>query len=286
MSGRESQHSPHHATLGALSLAALGVVYGDIGTSPLYALKECVHGPHSVPPTVANVLGVLSLMFWSVILVVSVKYLTFIMKANNQGEGGILALLALLPESPKRKAIGRVSALTALVLFGACLLYGDGIITPAISVLSAVEGLGVATHRLDPVIVPVTVAIILALFAIQKRGTASIGRLFGPVMVIWFFTLGGLGVFHIAKHPEVLAAMNPTYAVSFFREHGSHGFLVLGSVVLVITGGEALYADMGHFGRRPIQIAWYGLVLPALVLNYFGQGALLTTAPPPGRLSA
>ncbi len=277
-----AQHA-HPTSLGALALAALGVVYGDIGTSPLYALKECVHGPHSVPVTVPNVLGVLSLMFWSVILVVSVKYLTFIMKADNQGEGGILALLALLPESPGRKKLGRVGALTALVLFGACLLYGDGIITPAISVLSAVEGLEVATDSLKPVVVPLTVAIILALFAIQKRGTATIGRLFGPVMIVWFLTLGGLGAFHISKHPEILLAMDPTNAVTFFREHGSHGFLVLGSVVLVITGGEALYADMGHFGRKPVQVAWYGLVLPALLLNYFGQGALLTTAPSPER---
>ncbi len=269
-----------------MAFAALGVVYGDIGTSPLYALKECVHGPHAVPPTVENVLGVLSLMFWSVILVVSVKYLTFIMRADNQGEGGILALLALLPENPQKKQAGRVGVLTALVLFGACLLYGDGIITPAISVLSATEGLEVATDTLKPLVVPLTVAIIVGLFAIQKRGTATIGRLFGPVMVVWFVTLGSLGVFHIAKHPEVLAAMNPAYAVRFFQSHGWHGFVVLGSVVLVITGGEALYADMGHFGRRPIQLAWYGLVLPALVLNYFGQGALLTTAPDPESLAA
>ncbi|NUO50160.1 MAG: potassium transporter Kup [Polyangiaceae bacterium] len=265
--------------LGALALGAVGVVYGDIGTSPLYALKECVHGPHAVPPTLPNVFGILSLVFWSVILVISVKYLTFIMRADNQGEGGILALLALLPENPEKKKHGRVGVLTALVLFGACLLYGDGIITPAITVLSATEGLEVATHGMKPFVVPLTVAILLGLFALQKRGTATIGRLFGPVMVVWFVTLGVLGAFHISKHPEILAAANPIYAVRFFQEHHIHGFVVLGSVVLVLTGGEALYADMGHFGRRPIQIAWYGLVLPGLLLSYFGQGALLTTAP-------
>ncbi|MEN9580457.1 MAG: potassium transporter Kup [Pseudomonadota bacterium] len=263
----------------ALPVAALGVVYGDIGTSPLYALKECVTGAHGVAPTPENVLGILSLMFWSVILVVSVKYLTLVMRADNQGEGGILALLALLPEKAERRKTGRIGALTALALFGACLLYGDGIITPAISVLSATEGLQVATSAFKPVVVPLTIAIILGLFAIQKRGTAVIGKLFGPVMVVWFVTIGALGAFHLSKHPEVLAAINPAYAVSFFQQHGSHAFLVLGSVVLVITGGEALYADMGHFGRRPIQQAWYVLVLPALLLNYFGQGALLTTAP-------
>jgi KUP system potassium uptake protein len=267
------------SSVGALALGALGVVYGDIGTSPLYALKECVHGPHAVAPTVENVLGILSLMFWSAILVVSVKYLTFIMRADNQGEGGILALLALLPENPAKKKTGRVAPLTALALFGACLLYGDGIITPAISVLSATEGLEVATESFKPAVVPLTVAILVGLFAIQKRGSSTIGGLFGPVMVVWFVTLAVLGITHISKHPEVLAAANPAFAVRFFAANGWHGFIVLGSVVLVITGGEALYADMGHFGRRPIQIAWYGLVLPALLLNYFGQGALLTTAP-------
>jgi KUP system potassium uptake protein len=232
-----------------------------------------------VPPTLPNVFGILSLVFWSVILVISVKYLTFIMRADNQGEGGVLALLALLPENPEKKKHGKVGMLTALVLFGACLLYGDGIITPAITVLSATEGLEVATHGMKPYVVPLTVAIILGLFSLQKRGTATIGMLFGPIMVLWFVTLGVLGAFHIGKHPEILAAANPIYAVRFFQEHHIHGFVVLGSVVLVLTGGEALYADMGHFGRRPIQIAWYGLVLPALVLSYFGQGALLTTAP-------
>jgi KUP system potassium uptake protein len=277
-----ADEAPSHAArakLAALSLAALGVVYGDIGTSPLYALKECVHGPHAVPVTPANVLGLLSLMAWSVVLVVSVKYLTFIMRADNQGEGGILALLALIPERPSMKRkLGRLSMLTALILFGAALLYGDGIITPAISVLSAVEGLEVATTSLKSAVIPLTVAILVAVFAIQKRGTASIGRLFGPIMVVWFSVLAALGIRAIVAHPNVLAALSPHHAVRFFIENGFHGFAILGSVVLCVTGGEALYADMGHFGRRPVRIAWYGLVLPALVLNYFGQGALLIAA--------
>jgi len=258
-----------------LAFAALGVVYGDIGTSPLYALKECVNGAHGVSPTPSNVVGLLSLMFWSVILVVSVKYLTFIMRADNQGEGGILALLALLPKATKVSNKGRVGLVASLVLFGAALLYGDGIITPAISVLSAVEGLDVATNTFKPLVIPLTVAILVALFAVQRRGTASIGRVFGPIMVVWFLTLAILGVIAIVKHPAVLVAANPLHAVHFFRENGTHGYVVLGAVVLCITGGEALYADMGHFGRRPIQWAWYGMVLPALVINYFGQGALL-----------
>ncbi|MBK6519300.1 MAG: KUP/HAK/KT family potassium transporter [Polyangiaceae bacterium] len=281
-SARAATHeaSAHHGdtALGALALAALGVVYGDIGTSPLYALKECVNGPHGVSPTPENVLGLLSLMLWSVILVVSVKYLTFIMRADNQGEGGILALLALMPESKLVSKKGRVGILASLILFGAALLYGDGIITPAISVLSAVEGLEVATDTFKPLVIPITVGILVGLFVVQKRGTTTIGRVFGPIMVLWFGTLAVLGVIAITKHPSVLVAVSPTYAVSFFRDNGSHGFVVLGAVVLCITGGEALYADMGHFGRKPIQVAWYGLVLPALLLNYFGQGALLVAA--------
>lgn len=282
----QSDEGPSHArtTVAALSLAALGVVYGDIGTSPLYALKECVHGPHAVAATPANVLGLLSLMVWSVVLVVSVKYLTFIMRADNQGEGGILALLALIPERPsKQRKLGRLSMLTALILFGAALLYGDGIITPAISVLSAVEGLEVATTSLKSAIVPLTVAILIGVFAIQKHGTASIGRLFGPIMVLWFGALAALGIVAIVAHPEVLKALSPHYAIGFFVANGFHGFAILGSVVLCVTGGEALYADMGHFGRRPVRIAWYGLVLPALILNYFGQGALLLAAPEEAR---
>ncbi len=277
-SGGGHGHGP--TDLKKLAFAALGVVYGDIGTSPLYALKECVHGSHAVAATHANVLGLLSLMFWSVTLVVSVKYLTFIMRADNQGEGGVLALLALLPESEKSKTVGKVGLLASLVIFGACLLYGDGIITPAISVLSAVEGLEVATDSMKHFVVPLTVVILYGLFAIQKRGTTTIGALFGPVMVVWFAVIGGLGIWHIAHHPAVLWALSPTYAIQFFQSNHLHGFTILASVVLCITGGEALYADMGHFGRKPIQLAWYVVVLPALVLCYFGQGAILTSAPP------
>ena len=269
-----------------LALAALGVVYGDIGTSPLYALQQCVTGEHAVhllekgqvmPNAPELVLGLLSLFFWSLVLVVSVKYLTFIMRADNDGEGGVLALLALAPEK-KPKTVGRMTALAALVVFGACLLYGDGIITPAISVLSAVEGLNVATESLKPAIIPITVAILVGLFWVQKRGTATIGKVFGPIMIVWFTTLATLGIIALVKHPAVLQAANPIHAVRFIRDNGFHGFKVLGAVVLCITGGEALYADMGHFGRRPIQIAWYGLVMPALLINYFGQGALLISA--------
>jgi KUP system potassium uptake protein len=265
--------------LAALSLGALGVVYGDIGTSPLYALKECVHGPHAVVPTDANVLSLLSLMFWSVTLVVAVKYLGFITRADNGGEGGILALLALLPKRKRAHVPGHVGLLVGSILFGAALLYGDGIITPAMSVLSAVEGLRVATDALDHLVVPITVAILLGLFIAQKQGTERIGRIFGPVMLLWFGTLAALGGVAIAKHPSVLLALNPAYAVSFFSREPLHAFLSLGSVVLCITGAEALYADMGHFGRQPIQRAWYSVVYPGLIINYFGQGALLVSAP-------
>lgn len=270
----------------ALALGALGVVYGDIGTSPLYAVKECFHGPHAVPPSEVNVLGVLSLMFWAVTLVVSFKYVGFILRANNQGEGGVLAMLALLPDEKPRKIVGTVGILTSVVLIGACLLYGEGIITPAISVLSAVEGLGVATHAFDKLIVPITVVILIALFAIQKRGTGSIGRVFGPIMIAWFATLAVLGVLAIAKYPRVLAAVSPQYAVEFFIANGKTAFTVLGSVVLCITGSEALYADMGHFGRKPIQLAWFFIAMPALILNYLGQGALLLGHPEEAELIA
>jgi KUP system potassium uptake protein len=281
----EHDHPPAEAgathgqgKLAGLALAALGVVFGDIGTSPLYALKECVSKEHGVEPTPDNVLGLLSLIFWALTLVVTVKYLTFIMRADNGGEGGILALLALVPEKLRGQG-GRVGWIAALVVFGAALLYGDGIITPAISVLSAIEGLEVATTSLKPVVVPITCVILIGLFAVQKRGTAGIGKVFGPIMVVWFLTLAAMGVLFIARNPAVLAALNPLCAVRFFVAHGHQAFVVLGSVVLAITGGEALYADMGHFGRRPIRVAWYGLVLPALVINYFGQGALLLAHP-------
>ncbi|HEV2844700.1 MAG TPA: KUP/HAK/KT family potassium transporter, partial [Thermoanaerobaculia bacterium] len=261
-----------------LSLGALGIVYGDIGTSPLYALRECFHGPHAVPPSHDNVLGVLSLVFWSLVIIISIKYLVFVMRADNRGEGGILALMALVPPRYREARSGQW-VLVAMGLFGAALLYGDGMITPAISVLSAVEGLEVATPFFNPYIVPITLVILLVLFAIQRRGTAGIGALFGPVMILWFATLAVLGAFWIVRVPAVLAAVNPGHAVRFFAQNGWQGFLVLGSVFLVVTGGEALYADMGHFGRRPIRLAWFTLVLPALLLNYFGQGALLLTHP-------
>ena len=261
-----------------LSLAALGVVYGDIGTSPLYALRECFHGPHAIAPTAANVLGVLSLIFWSLIIVISVKYLVFVLRADNQGEGGILSLAAL---ATPIKPSGRTEKvfLLALGTFGAALLYGDGIITPAISVLGAMEGLSVATPALTPYIVPLTIGILVGLFLIQKRGTAGIGKIFGPVTLLWFSVLAILGIAQIFHYPQVLSAINPINAVEFFGRDGWHGFIILGSVFLVVTGGEALYADMGHFGRKPIRLAWFAVVLPALLLNYFGQGALLLEDP-------
>jgi KUP system potassium uptake protein len=276
----ESQHTPafDRKRLAVLTLGALGVVYGDVGTSPLYALKECFHGGHGLPPTTANVLGVLSLIFWSLTLIISVKYLIFVMRADNKGEGGILALMALVTQHPLANA-GSRAAFIGLGLFGAALLYGDGMITPAISVLGAVEGLSVATHRLEPFIVPLAVVILFALFFIQSRGTGTVGALFGPVMVVWFVSIAALGIPWIIREPHVLSAFNPLHAARFFWENGWHGFVVLGAVFLVLTGGEAIYADMGHFGRRPIRIAWFTLVLPALLLNYLGQGAMLLTAP-------
>ena len=291
-SDRES-HAPRAETpaeLSRLALAALGVVYGDIGTSPLYAIKECFaqHAPpaaiergllavlthsHAVDPTRDNVLGILSLVFWALLLVVVIKYLSFIMRADNRGEGGILALLALAV--PKQRTMLSGSALVVLGLFGAALLYGDGVITPAISVLSAVEGLEVATTMFKPFVVPITLGVLVGLFVVQKRGTARVGDIFGPAMLVWFTVIAGLGLPWLVRNPSVLAAINPWHAVRFFVDHRLHGFLVLGSVVLCITGGEALYADMGHFGRRPIRLAWYSIVFPALLLNYFGQGAML-----------
>jgi KUP system potassium uptake protein len=269
----------HGADLGKLALGALGVVYGDIGTSPLYALKECVTAPHGVGATPANILGLLSLVFWSITLVVSIKYLLFVMRADNEGEGGVLALLALALGTHDAKPHPRARTLVILGLFGAALLYGDGVITPAISVLSAVEGLTVATNAFSPVVVPITCVILISLFVAQKRGTTGIGKVFGPITLVWFVCIALCGVPWILRHPQILAAVNPIYGVRFFREHGTHGFLVLGSVVLCITGGEALYADMGHFGTRAIRIAWYSCVFPALLLNYFGQGALLLERP-------
>jgi KUP system potassium uptake protein len=273
---------PHKgAGVGAAKLvAALGIVFGDIGTSPLYALKECVSGPHGVPPTPENVLGLLSLIFWSLTLVVVLKYLVFVLRADNNGEGGVLALMALVSPTTGLVTPRRLHAsLAYLGLFGAALLYGDGIITPAISVLSAVEGLKVATPLFDPVVVPVTCLILVLLFLLQRRGTASVGALFGPAMLLWFGSIAAAGLPAIVRNPQVLLAVDPSRAVRFFVHNGGHGFLVLGAVVLCVTGGEALYADMGHFGRRAIRMAWYWVAMPALVLNYFGQGAILLEDP-------
>lgn len=266
------------AHLVALSFGALGVVYGDIGTSPLYALRVCFDPSHQLSPTHDNVLGALSLIFWALTLTISVKYLVFILRADNRGEGGILALMALARTAASRP--GRSAwVLTALGLFGAALLYGDGIITPAISVLSAVEGLEVATPVFKPYVVPITLVLLVALFLFQRRGTAGVGAIFGPVMTVWFAVLAVLGVNGIWQAPQVLAAVNPLYGVRFLVGNTTYGFLALGAIFLVVTGGEALYADMGHFGRRPIRLAWFALVGPSLLLNYFGQGALLLTKP-------
>jgi KUP system potassium uptake protein len=270
-------HAPRHTGGGhaaKLMLGALGVVYGDIGTSPLYAMRECVTAPHGVAPSTANVLGILSLIFWSLAAVVTFKYLWFVLRADNRGEGGVLALLALAVGTDKGRR-----ALVLLGLFGAALLYGDGIITPAITVLSAVEGLGVATQAFTPFVVPLTCGILIALFVIQRRGTGGIGAIFGPATLIWFIAIAASGLPWVVRRPDILVAVNPLHAARFLIAHGKHGFLVLGSVVLCVTGGEALYADMGHFGAGPIRRAWYVVVMPALLINYFGQGALLLQNP-------
>jgi len=261
----------------ALSLGALGIVYGDIGTSPLYAIRESFVG-QGLAVMEENILGVLSLIFWSLLIVISVKYLIVVMRADNEGEGGILAPVALM--APRRQAtLGRKRVLIVLGLFGTALLYGDGMITPAISVLSAVEGIHVATPALEHFVIPISVAILVGLFLIQRHGTGTVGRIFGPVMIIWFLTLALLGIGPILSNPGVFEALNPIHGVRFFFENGFGGFLALGSVFLVVTGSEALYADMGHFGRKPIQITWYGVVFPALILTYFGQGAFLIANP-------
>jgi KUP system potassium uptake protein len=262
-----------------LSLSALGVVYGDIGTSPLYALRECFHPHHGVAPTPENVVGILSLIFWSLTIVISFKYLVFVMRADNRGEGGILALMSLVRARGDGTTSSRRTLLVALGLFGAALLYGDGMITPAISVLSAIEGIDVATPVFSHFIVPLTIIVLIILFVVQRAGTARVGAMFGPVMLIWFAVIAILGVMQIVRAPHVLIAVNPMYAVSFFVRNRVPGFLVLGAVFLCVTGGEALYADMGHFGARPIRIAWFVLVFPCLLLNYFGQGALLLHDP-------
>ncbi|HVR20174.1 MAG TPA: KUP/HAK/KT family potassium transporter, partial [Polyangiaceae bacterium] len=260
-----------------LAIAALGVVYGDIGTSPLYSVRECFTEPHGVGVTRNNVLGVLSLVFWSLTLIISVKYLLYILRADNKGEGGILALTALASSS---RRVSRVyPVLIAFGAFGASLLCGEGVITPAISVLSAVEGIRLAAPGLSDWVRPITVVILIGLFAIQRRGTASVGAVFGPITALWFTSLALLGGHQLILNPEVLLSVNPVYAVSFLLENGHVGLIVLGSVFLVVTGGEALYADLGHFGRHPIRTAWFGLVFPSLLLNYMGQGALLLQQP-------
>ncbi|MEO8083943.1 MAG: potassium transporter Kup [Ardenticatenales bacterium] len=277
-------HSPDTATthghgpIGPLALAALGVVFGDIGTSPLYAIRECFHGPHAIAITHGNVFGVLSLIIWSLIIVISIKYIVFILRADNHGEGGILALTALISPQRRRTPTAR-TRLILLGLFGAALLYGDGVITPAISVLSAVEGLRIITPTVEPFLLPITIGILIGLFAFQRRGTASVGAVFGPVMLVWFAAIAVLGLRAVIGQPSVLAAVNPYFALRFMVANGYHGFVILGTVFLVVTGGEALYADMGHFGRRPIALGWFALVLPCLLLNYFGQSALLLVRP-------
>jgi KUP system potassium uptake protein len=273
--------APRGKALAGLALGALGVVYGDIGTSPLYALRECFEGAHAVQPTPENVLGVLSLVFWAMTFVVTFKYVGVVMRADNRGEGGILALVALVGKHETSR-MGR-RGLVLLGLFGAALLYGDGAITPAISVLGAVEGLSVAAPALHGAVVPLAVAILVLLFAFQRHGTATVGAVFGPVMLVWFLSIAALGIRGIVLDPSVLLAFSPTHAVSFFARNGGQGFLVLGGVVLVITGGEALYADMGHFGKRPIRAAWFAVAMPALFINYLGQGALLLHDPAAAR---
>jgi len=271
----ESHHKGHTS---ALALAALGVVYGDIGTSPLYTIKEIFANPHyPVPITHDNILGMLSIVLWSLLIVVALKYVVFIMRADNKGEGGIMALMALVLHHAKTKS--QIAFLMMLGLFGAALFYGDSVITPAISVLSAIEGLEIATPAFKPYIVPLSLFVLFILFIVQKHGTARMGSFFGPVMILWFATLGTLGIIAITRQPQVLEALSPHHALRFFLSNPLLGFLSLGSSILAVTGGEALYADMGHFGRKPVQIAWFGLVLPALVLNYFGQGALLLSDP-------
>ncbi len=277
MSHSPSKAPPTGKALAGLAFTALGVVYGDIGTSPLYAIKECFSGHHSIDPTPENVIGVLSLIFWSLNFIVSFKYITFVLQSDNRGEGGTFALLAQL--RPLTRPDSARMLLIAAGLFGAALLYGDGVITPAISVLGAIEGLTLAAPAVKDYVWPVAAVVLTAVFALQKRGTARIGVMFGPIMAVWFVCIAVLGVRGIMMAPQVLKAVNPWYAVDFFIRDGILAFLILGSVVLVVTGAEALYADMGHFGRRPIRLSWFAVVLPCLVINYFGQSALLLVSP-------
>jgi KUP system potassium uptake protein len=277
---RDSENTKHTSSVFVLALGALGVVFGDIGTSPLYALRECFGAEYGLPLNRDNVMGILSLIFWTIMLIINFKYMLFVLRADNKGEGGILSLTALAIRSlsdatnAKRKAF-----LVILGIFGAALLYGDGIITPAISVLSAVEGLEYITKSFKPFVIPVTIFILTMLFLVQRFGTGRIGGVFGPIIFLWFVTLGILGIYGISLNPDVLWAISPTYAVEFIIRNGLTAFLVMGSVFLVVTGGEALYADMGHFGRKPIRLSWFVVAFPGLVLNYFGQGGLLLSDP-------
>ena len=277
MSSTDRTRKKSPAALAALTLAALGIVYGDIGTSPLYALKEIFHGGH-VAATPDNILGVLSLIFWTITVVISLKYVLLILRADNHGEGGLIAMLALATTAVADKPPLRRILMT-VGLFGTAVFYGDGVITPAISVLSAVEGLEVAAPRLHDWVIPITLLVLTCLFAVQRFGTGGIGKFFGPITLVWFAVLVALGLPHIAAQPAVLVAINPVYAIDFFVQQPLIAFVALGAVVLVVTGGEALYADLGHFGKLPIRIAWYALVMPALVINYFGQGAMLLANP-------
>ena len=265
------------SSLAALTLGAIGVVYGDIGTSVLYAVKEVFGGGH-VPFTQANVYGILSIFFWTLTVIVSIKYVVLVLRADNNGEGGLVAMLALASQAVKEKPALRAKLLLVGV-FGTSLFYGDGVITPAISVLSAVEGLEVASHKFKEWVIPLTLIILLALFAVQKRGTGGIGRFFGPITLVWFMTIAVLGVSHILRHPEILTALSPHHALLFMWHNPGTSFIILGAVVLCVTGAEALYADLGHFGKKPIRLAWFSVVMPALTLNYFGQGALLLANP-------
>ncbi|MFZ9545377.1 MAG: KUP/HAK/KT family potassium transporter, partial [Hylemonella sp.] len=269
--------SSAHSSLAALTLGAIGVVYGDIGTSVLYAVKE-VFGSGHVPFTPANVFGILSIFFWTLTVIVSLKYVTLVLRADNAGEGGLVAMLALASQSVRDKP--RLRKVLLLVgIFGTCLFYGDGVITPAISVLSAVEGLEVVSPAFKSAVIPLTLVILFGLFAVQKRGTAGIGKFFGPITLVWFASIAVLGLVHIADNPSILWALSPHHALRFIISQPLVTFIILGAVVLCVTGGEALYADMGHFGRKPIRLAWFSIVMPALTLNYFGQGALLLQNP-------
>jgi len=277
--GKAAGGQPRGRYLVGLAIAALGVVYGDIGTSPLYAMRESFYGPVGIAVTPGNVLGVLSLMFWSLILVVTIKYHVVIIRADNKGEGGVLALMALVQGNRVTRGLSPSQIMIILGIFGAALIYADGALTPAISVMSAVEGLEVAAPGLERWVIPLTLMILIGLFYFQSRGTAKIGAVFGPIMMAWFTVIAVLGIAQIVHYPAVLSAMSPYHAVRFFSENVGRGFVVLGAVFLVVTGGEALYADLGHFGHRAIQVAWFSIGLPALALNYFGQGALLLQHP-------